>query len=194
MSVLYICYSSCPVRHLHAISLLNSTLFSVDLIGTFKPKPKPKQKAPASHSISGSTSVPAVANAVSSLPAARAQAKKAKPTLAHLAREMNFDLLLLRLSFIVECLSHALVAFSPRSLGAGYFVAFTTLSSLGAGVIPASNSLALCIMQMQAQAQAAGSSGNGGSFDDEGGAGRLFGALAALQAIGQMILGVSSVC
>lgn len=186
--MLYICYSSCPVRHPHAAFLLDSTLSSADLIGTFKPKPKPKQKAPASHSISGSTSVSAVANAAS------AQAKKTKPTLAHLAREMNFDLLLLRLSFIVECLSHALVSFSPRSLGAGYFVAFTTLSSLGAGVIPASSSLALCIMQMQAQAQAAGSSGGGGSFDDEGGAGRLFGALAALQSIGQMILGVSSVC
>lgn len=102
---------------------------------------------------------------------------------------MNFDLLLLRMSFLVECLSHSLVSFAPAALGEGFFVAFTTLSCFGAGVIPAANSLALCILQ--AQAHAAGGPGAGASFDDDGGAGRLFGALAALQAVGQMILGVS---
>lgn len=148
-----------------------------DLIALFKPKPKPK--ANLSHSLSGPASVSAVAIATPST-------KKPKPTLAHLAREMNFDMLLLKLSFFVECLSHTLVALSPASLGEGFFVAFTTLSSLGSGVIPAASSLALCIMQMQKQA-----STSAGGSDEDGGAGQLFGALAALQAVGQMILGVS---
>lgn len=111
--------------------------------------------------------------------------KKPKPTLGHLAKEMNFDLILLRLSFFIEFLSHASVSLLPASMGAGYFVAATTLSSFGAGVIPAVNSLALCIMQMQAQA-----GGDGATTDDNASAGRLFGALAALQSVGQMILGV----
>ena len=113
---------------------------------------------------------------------------KPRPTLAHLAREMNFDLLLLRLSFLIECASHSLVSFAPAGWGEGYFIAFTTLSCFGAGVIPAVNSLALCVLQMQAHA----TGGSASSFDDDGGAGRLFGALAALQAVAQMILGVSS--
>lgn len=98
---------------------------------------------------------------------------------------MNFDLILLRLSFFIEFLSHALVSLLPSSMGAGYFVAATTLSSFGAGVVPAVNSLALCIMQMQAQAGS-----NSATTDDNASAGRLFGALAALQSVGQMILGV----
>jgi hypothetical protein len=111
--------------------------------------------------------------------------KKPKPTLGQIAREMNFDLVLLRGSFFIECLSHALVSFIPPTAGSGLFVAFTTLSCLGTGVLPAVNSLALCILQMQSDVSNAA-----GGPQDNPNAGRLFGALAAIQSIGQMILGV----
>lgn len=67
------------------------------------------------------------------------------------------------------------------------FSGFTVLSSFGAGVIPAVNSLALCVLQMHASSRAA----QGVNATDDGGAGRVFGALATLQSVGQMILGVS---
>ena len=98
---------------------------------------------------------------------------------------MNFDVLLLRLSLFIDFLSHTLVSLSPADAGQAMFVGFTALSSLGSGVQPGVNSLALCILQMRAQA-----SGQSGSGEGDGGAGRLFGALASLQAVGQMILGV----
>jgi len=149
------------------------------LIQWFKPKPKPKGKNEPSTSVSAhatSTSKP------STVPPA---GKKPKPTLGQIAKDMNFDLLLLRSSFFIECVSHALVSLIPPTAGAGPFVAFTTLSCFGTGVIPAVNSLALCILQMQAEASAVA----GGPPQDNGNAGRLFGALASIQATGQMILG-----
>ncbi|THG99751.1 hypothetical protein EW026_g2668 [Hermanssonia centrifuga] len=149
------------------------------LISSFKPKPKPKSSQ--SVSVPASDHVDSASRAVST---AQTQPTKPKPTLAHLAKEMNFDLMLLRFSFFIECLSHTLVSLAPTTSGPGVFVGFTTLSCFGAGVIPAANSLALCIMQMQRQA-----SGSTSTMDDQGGAGKLFGALASLQAVGQMILG-----
>lgn len=151
----------------------------VDLIQWFKPKPKPKDKNGPSTSVSAhatSTSKP------STVPPA---GKKPKPTLGQIAKEMNFDLILLRSSFFIECVSHTLVSFIPPTAGAGPFVAFTTLSCLGTGVIPAVNSLALCILQMQSEASAAA----GGPPQDTTNVGRLFGALASIQCVGQMILG-----
>ena len=98
---------------------------------------------------------------------------------------MNFDLVLLRSSFFIECVSHALVSIIPATAGSSLFVAFTTLSCLGTGVLPAVNSLALCILQMQSDMTNAA-----GGPQDGTNAGRLFGALAAIQSVGQMILGV----
>ena len=85
---------------------------------------------------------------------------------------------LIRGSLFVDLCSHLLVALAPPEYGpAGgqaLFVGATALSSFVAGLVPAVNSLALCIMQAR------------GDTD----AGTVFGAFSVLQATGQMILGV----
>ncbi|KIP10989.1 hypothetical protein PHLGIDRAFT_21891 [Phlebiopsis gigantea 11061_1 CR5-6] len=141
------------------------------LIGWFKPKPKATPNASVNPTTTNKPSSPAVG-------------KKPKPTLSQLAQEINFDLVLLRCSFFIECISHALVALMPTSAGSGMFVAFTTLSCLGTGVLPAVNSLALCILQIQGDVMSAA-----GMQQSSGDVGRLFGAFASIQSVGQMILG-----
>jgi hypothetical protein len=130
--------------------------------------------------------------------------KKPLPTKAHLAQEIKFDLFLTRCSFMIDLLSHTFVMLSPmpsykihgldvmgdpsrhsKEPSQALFVFATSLSSLGSGAVPAMQSLALCILQMRALD--AGET-DGGKAE---GVGSLFGALAMLQAIGQMILGVS---
>jgi hypothetical protein len=76
------------------------------------------------------------------------------------------------------------------------FVVSSWIASWGAGLIPAIHSLALCIVQARALLEA-GENGDGENenapavVDAHGpGSGKLFGALAVLQATGQMILGV----
>ncbi|KAI0654641.1 major facilitator superfamily domain-containing protein [Cubamyces menziesii] len=123
------------------------------LIATFKPKPKPAQMP---------------------VTPANGQPNKAmKPAPTALAKEMRFDLSLIRGSLLIDLLSHSLVALSPAHASQALFVGATSLSSFGAGLVPATNSLALCIMQARGE-------------DDTG---KLFGAFSVLQAIGQMILG-----
>ncbi|THH32789.1 hypothetical protein EUX98_g1421 [Antrodiella citrinella] len=138
------------------------------LITTFKPKPKSKSVVPT----------------LSAVPT-----KKPKPTLAQLVKEISFDLLLLRVSLLIELLSSMLVTFAPTmsTYGEVMFVAFTSLSSLASGVSPACNSFALSVMQLQA-ARAATDDENGASKDN-GTLGQLFAALSMLQAVGQAILG-----
>lgn len=112
---------------------------------------------------------------------------KPRPTLSHLRAEMSFDLILVRASLFVDFLSHFFVFLSPASAGPAFFTLFTSMSSLGAGVHPAVNSVALCLLQMrQYAAEEAGEV----VVQDDGGAGRLFGSLSVLQAMGQYILGV----
>ena len=119
----------------------------------FKPKPKPSPQVTASTT----------------------QGKKKPPqTPAQIAAEMRFDFGLLRTSLLVDLLSHVLVSLSSPDSSAVAFTLFTSLSSFGAGVDPALQSLALCIMQA-----------NG-----EDNRGKLFGLFAMLRTIGQMILGV----
>jgi len=134
------------------------------IITTFKPKPKPKPSGGA----------------------------PGKPTRAHLRREIVFDLFLSRLSMAIDIVANVFVVLTPMpALGhtrgrvstmdqrsQGLFVLATTMGSLGSGSVPAMQSLALCILQVRA-------------LDGEGeqGVGELFGALAVLQAVGQMILG-----
>src|SRR5882762_9453646 len=85
---------------------------------------------------------------------------KPKPTRAALAQEMLFDLFLMRLSFIVDIFSHTFVTLFPAPetkihalsmQGSSYsqimFVAASSLSSFGSGVVPAVRSLALCVLQ-----------------------------------------------
>ncbi|OSX59092.1 hypothetical protein POSPLADRAFT_1173348 [Postia placenta MAD-698-R-SB12] len=121
------------------------------IILTFKPKPPP-----------------GTATAVAAIPG-----KKPPQTPAQIAAEMRFDFNLLRASLTVDLLSHILVALSAPDSSAAMFTIFTSLSSFGAGVDPALQSLALCIMQM-----------NG-----EDNRGKLFGMFAMLRTTGQMIIG-----
>ncbi|KAF6757312.1 major facilitator superfamily domain-containing protein [Ephemerocybe angulata] len=73
------------------------------------------------------------------------------------------------------------------------FVAASSLSALGGGLVPAVHSLALCIVQVRAlEPDVASSSGENGSAAQASplvDSGSLFGAFAVLQALGQMILG-----
>lgn len=68
------------------------------------------------------------------------------------------------------------------------------LSSFGSGLVPATHSLALCILQARALSLPDVDGVDGLIKPDaDVEVGKLFGALAVLQAVGQMILGVSVV-
>jgi len=122
--------------------------------------------------------------------------QKSPVTEAHLIREMKFDLSLTCLSLLVEVLSNVLVALPPLpsytshgddSMGNSqtFFVAATSLSSMGGGAIPAMQSFTLCMLQVRALS-------SGSSATDKGtGVAELFSAFAVLQAVGQNIFGVS---
>lgn len=128
------------------------TRFKV-MIATFKPaKPVP---------VPGHPVTPAAANAA-------------------LAEAMRFDKALIGGSLFLDLLSHSLVTLSPTDYGPysgqALFVGATTLSCFGAGLMPAVNSLALCIMQSRGETDT----------------GKMFGAFSLLQAIGQAVAGVRS--
>ncbi|KAG6813401.1 hypothetical protein H0H92_011379 [Tricholoma furcatifolium] len=146
------------------------------IIAAFKPKPKP--------SAHGNTS------------AAGSKSTKPKPTRAHLTREISFDLVVMRCSLLVDVVSNLLVTLGPmpaiHARGASrmqsqvWFVLASGLSSMGSGATPALQSLALCIVQTRAlDAAAEGEDRN----SNDGGVGQLFGALAVMQTLGQMIVG-----
>jgi hypothetical protein len=130
--------------------------------------------------------------------------KKPKPTRAQLGQEIKFDLMLARCSLMMDVISHSLVTILPSpSLRAhsvdqsndfkrsqAMFVGASSLNGLGSGALPAIHSVALCMMQVRALDAKAAADGQQEVKDEEG-AGALFGALAVLQAVGQMILGVS---
>jgi hypothetical protein len=104
---------------------------------------------------------------------------------------------------MIDILSHTLVTLSPMPTykiheldfststrqskelepSQALFVLATSLASLGSGAVPAIHSLALCILQVRGL--------DAGETDGGARAGSLFGALAMLQAVGQMILSVS---
>lgn len=116
---------------------------------------------------------------------------------------MRFDLRVVRYSMLVDFFSHALVVIAPLPThGASdawwsqfMFIGATSLSCVGAGVVPGMQSLALCTLQGRALAtkEAAIRAGEAQEHDTDAELepGKLFGALAVLQAIGQTILGVS---
>ncbi|KAJ7101611.1 major facilitator superfamily domain-containing protein [Mycena crocata] len=145
------------------------------------------------------------------------KAPKPKPTKNHLAREIKFDLRLTRLSLCIDILANTAIVLAPApayklhsqlalapvpaSTDAQFrnsqalFVVASWMASWGAGLVPTIQSLALCIMQARALLEAdfgPGPEGTGTSSTLEAvdvGSGRVFGALAVLQATGQMILG-----
>jgi hypothetical protein len=106
--------------------------------------------------------------------------KHTKMTAASLAKEMSFDLILVRISLVIDILSHSLVALAPAT--PVLFTLFSVVSGFGSGVVPALQSLALCIVQRD-EARAGVAAGAGG------GKGQVFGAMASVQAIGQQIVG-----
>ncbi|THH21256.1 hypothetical protein EW146_g240 [Bondarzewia mesenterica] len=93
---------------------------------------------------------------------------------ASLHHSISFDLAIMRFSLVLDVLSHTLVSL-PLTANSVTFSGFTVISSFASGMLPAGQSLAICIMQR-----------NGLGED---GLGALFGAISALQAAGQMILG-----
>ncbi|KAJ6567429.1 major facilitator superfamily domain-containing protein [Mycena vulgaris] len=159
------------------------------IISTFKPKSTLPKPAP----------VPGV------------KAVKPKPTKAHLAREIKFDLRLTRISLCIDIVANTAIVLAPAPAyklhsqvdttfaeptstdsqfrtSQALFVVSSWMASWGAGLVPAVQSLALCIVQARALLEAESGEGTDSPVVDAG-TGRLFGALAVLQAIGQMILG-----
>ncbi|KAG2035237.1 hypothetical protein BDR03DRAFT_993455 [Suillus americanus] len=129
-----------------------------------------------------------------------APTSKPKPTKSHLFNEMRFDLRVVRYSMLIDFLSHALVVIAPlpsRDASVWWsqfmFVGATSLSCIGAGVMPGMQSLALCTLQGRALATKEDVVRTGEAqehdHDVELEPGKLFGALAVLQAVGQTILG-----
>ncbi|KAF9031012.1 MFS general substrate transporter [Hymenopellis radicata] len=145
-------------------------------ISTFKPKPKSSTKK----NVTGA---------------------KPKPTKAHLAREISFDLFVARSSVVIDIFSNVLITLTPaptykvHSIAAAptptsthseaLFVMASGLACIGSAVMPAIQSLALCILH--ARTLIAGGEVPEGKGGD--GVGKLFGAFAVIQATGQMILG-----
>jgi hypothetical protein len=154
---------------------------------------------------------------------------KPKPTKAHLAREIKFDLRLARISLCIDIVANTAIMLAPApaykmhsqrltltpssgsSTGADrdtqqfrssevLFVVSSWIAGWGAGLVPAIHSLALCIVQARALLEAGSAGENEENENDTPavvvdahagmGTGKLFGALAVLQATGQMILGV----
>ncbi|KAH0585168.1 hypothetical protein H2248_008424 [Termitomyces sp. 'cryptogamus'] len=121
-------------------------------------------------------------------------ASKPKSTRAHLAREIRFDLLMTRCSLLVDILSNVFITCGPAPINSEVsaaqsqiiFVLASGLSSWGSGAPPALQSLGLCIMQTRALESPVLV---GIKSPREEGVGQLFGALAVMHALGQMIIG-----
>lgn len=94
-------------------------------------------------------------------------------------RELNFDLSLVRISVLLDFLSHGFVILSPRNSQTSFVLA-TTLTSLGSMSIPSYSSTVLGYVRYRA-AQ--------GELSEQEDVGVLFGSLAVLQSLGQTIIG-----
>ncbi|PVG01020.1 MFS general substrate transporter [Serendipita vermifera] len=95
-------------------------------------------------------------------------------------RELNFNLSLVRMSILLDVLSHGLVVLLPTD-SSTLFVLATTLTSLGSSSIPSYSSTVLGYVRYRAA--------QGEQEDQDEDVGVLFGALAVLQSLGQTIVG-----
>ncbi|KAG8824167.1 hypothetical protein FRB91_003948 [Serendipita sp. 411] len=95
-------------------------------------------------------------------------------------RELNFDLSLVRLSILLDVLSHGAVVLGPSD-SQSWFVLATTLTSLGSASLSSYSSTVLGYMRFRAA--------QGEQLDQEEDVGVLFGALATIQSLGQTIIG-----
>ncbi|KAL0954450.1 hypothetical protein HGRIS_003426 [Hohenbuehelia grisea] len=188
------------------------------IIATFKPKLGDAAHGPASHSRAGNVAVnPGQQSNIGHLtgnnirytnpPPIVTPKPKPKLTKAHLAREIQFDLNVARASLIIDVISQTSVVLSPSPLydvnrhgglhnafarhSVALFVVATGLSSFGSGMLPAVQSLALCIVQARALDEENAEHAEGQQSDPPSSiaVGKLFGAIATLQAVGQMTLG-----
>ncbi|KIJ66875.1 hypothetical protein HYDPIDRAFT_26293 [Hydnomerulius pinastri MD-312] len=146
----------------------------------------------------------AVSSAVSGPANPNAPKAKPKPSKSHLFSEIRFDLLVVRCSMLLDFCSHAAVVLAPLPANNAssawwsqvMFVGATSLACAGAGVMPALQSLALCTLQGRtlAEKEEAARLRSASDIapveqDAEPEPGKLFGALAVLQATGQTIIG-----
>lgn len=176
------------------VSLIVIRILNGDIITSFKPKPKLKPK-------------PKVNPALIAPPPFPKSKPKPKLTKAGLARQIDFDLGLTRLSVLMDVLSHMFVVLSASPNGVHVFnvggrkhsmvemfIAASSLGSFGAGAYPAVQSLAISILQLRALRSSRNSSTTSSTSEPEDpvsmcSIGALFGALAVLQTLGQSILG-----
>ncbi|KAH8818804.1 major facilitator superfamily domain-containing protein [Flagelloscypha sp. PMI_526] len=121
----------------------------------------------------------------------------------HLAKEINFDLLLAKCGIIIDILSNILVSVMPLphsyrskvSVGSinwaqhssGMFIFSTFIASFGSSTLPVIQSLALCITK--AREMLGHSIAGEETGKEEVTTGQLFGAFSVLQAVGQAIVG-----
>ncbi|KAJ7265947.1 major facilitator superfamily domain-containing protein, partial [Mycena haematopus] len=115
---------------------------------------------------------------------------KPKPTKAHLEREIKFDIALTRVSLCIDIAANAAIVLAPAPAfltSQALFVVASSISSWGTGLIPSTQSLALSILQARALLEAEAAPDSPTIVDAS--TGKLFGAIALLQAAGQMVLG-----
>ncbi|KAG6908765.1 hypothetical protein DXG01_003377 [Tephrocybe rancida] len=91
-------------------------------------------------------------------------------TTARLAHPSTFDLSIARVSLFIEVISYTLMALAPTAL---VYTGFSVVASMGAGLTPALQSVALALYRRR-----------GGTES-----GRLFGALSVIQAMSSQIIG-----
>jgi hypothetical protein len=203
------------------ILYLRFSCYTAALISFIKPKPLPssvqkgKGKPPVLSSSSENSNNTHSSMVQQPQPEQRPlqKGKKPKPTRAQLGQEIGFDLLLTRFSLMIDIISQSLVILFPApaftddnislmqtdqgqmnfAKSEALFVAASSLTSFGSGAVPAIHSLALCVLQVRAlDAATCSVDGEDAKVEsEEEGTGALFGAFAVLQAVGQMILGVS---
>jgi hypothetical protein len=92
-----------------------------------------------------------------------------------LAKEMRFDVIIAKVSLVLDMLSHLLVVFINPAQEVLFIVA-SLMTSLGGGAYPSLQSLALCLNQMQ---------------KEKAGPGEVLGAISFLMALGSWIIAVS---
>ncbi|KAG7089531.1 hypothetical protein E1B28_011205 [Marasmius oreades] len=185
---------------------LTTLFFLPTVISLFKPKPQTPSTPIASTSAPGKRTKP-------------------KMTKQQLRREINFDLMLCRCSLCFDILGNFLISVLPAPSGnvhpmspgtlhttsttkpvstyrsAVSFVVASTFNSMSSGLVPAIQSLALCIMQartlLQEEGDEEGRSSETGVVDgrsenvnleSNNEIGKLFGAFSTVQALGQMII------
>lgn len=181
------------------------------IIDVFKPKQPPIKDIASSKPFPTGKGKKATQNIIQPAPELTVmKGKKSKPNRFQLGREMSFDLALTKCSLMVDIISRSLITILPipkitaqlkkshhprpvlpnssSAQSHTTFVVASALSCLGAGLIPLIHSLALSLIELRAL-----DAKISGIVVREDRTGELFGALAALQAVGQTILAVSCI-